>query len=75
MIKGIEQPAMQAIRTKAVAIIAMIATAWFPFWGTGGTGVSFISASYRVLRKYLNPNRRFFLAFWPIQFRNSCKEQ
>jgi len=30
---------------------------------------------YRVLRKYLNPNRRIFLAFWPLQFRNLCKEQ
>jgi hypothetical protein len=30
---------------------------------------------YRVLRKYMNPNRRFFLAFWPIQLRNLCKEQ
>jgi hypothetical protein len=45
MIKGAEQPAMQAIRTKVVAIIAVIATVWFPFWGAGGTGVSFISAS------------------------------
>jgi hypothetical protein len=31
--------------------------------------------TYRVLRKYLHSNRRFFLAFWPIQFRNLCKEQ
>jgi len=30
---------------------------------------------YRVLRKYMNPNRRFFLAFWLNQLRNLCKEQ
>ena len=27
------------------------------------------------MRKYLNPNRRFFLAFWPQQFRYSFTSQ
>jgi hypothetical protein len=45
MIKGAEQPAMQVINTKAVAMIAVTATVWFPFFGMGLTGVSFITAS------------------------------
>ena len=45
MIKGAEQPAIHVINTKAVAMIAVIATAWFSFLGVGLMGNSFIGAS------------------------------
>ena len=45
MIQGAEQPAIQAINTKAVAMIAVTATAWFSFLGVGLMGVSFTGAS------------------------------
>ena len=48
MIKGAEQPAMQAIRTKAVARMAVMAIARSLLCGVGGVGVSFIWASWRI---------------------------
>jgi hypothetical protein len=38
------QPAMQVNKMIVVAMIAVMATVWSGFWGTG-VGVSFISAS------------------------------
>jgi hypothetical protein len=49
MIKGAEQPAIQVINTKAVAMIAVTATAWFSFLLVGLTGISFTGASSEMV--------------------------
>jgi hypothetical protein len=45
---------MQAINTKAVAMIAVTATAWLSFFGVGFTGVSFMGNSLELVNGYKN---------------------